>query len=132
MWLLLLASLLWAPSFPLVKRLDLDPDLLSAIRLALAALAFWAGAPLARRAQRGVAPSAESLAPALSVTLVVLGAVQLGLMYVLVHRSYAHLAGHEVVLFTVLTPLWVAVVDGLAARTFRARPFLAALLASAG
>jgi drug/metabolite transporter (DMT)-like permease len=129
MWLLFFASLLWAPSFPLVKRLGVDPDLLSAIRLVLAALAFWALAPLSARAR---ADSVRRLAPRLCATLVVLGAVQLGLMYLFVHRSYAHLAGHEVALFTVLTPLWVAVLDGLAERTFRVRPFLAALLASAG
>ncbi|MEZ6013524.1 MAG: EamA family transporter [Planctomycetota bacterium] len=123
MWLLLLASLLWAPSFPLVKRLALDAELLTAIRLGLAALVFWA---LAARAR------APRLAPALQLPMLGLGAVQFGAMYLLVHESYAHLAGHEVALFTVLTPFWVALFDGLAERRLRLRPFLAAIVASAG
>lgn len=129
MWLLLLASLLWAPSFPLVKRLDLDADLLSVVRLGLAALAFWVVALWGRRA---TSRATAALSPRLVLGLLALGAVQLGLMYLLLHQSYAHLAGHEVALFTVLTPLWVAVLDGLAAKALRVRPFLAALLACAG
>lgn len=124
MWLLILASLLWAPSFPLVKQLGLDPELLTAVRLTLAAFAFGCLVPRSR--------SRGQLAPHLRFRMVALGAVQYGLMYTLVHRSYAHLAGHEVALFTVLTPLWVAVFDGLAERRLRARPFLAALIACGG
>jgi drug/metabolite transporter (DMT)-like permease len=134
MWLLLLASLLWAPSFPLVKRLGVDPDLLSAVRLGLAALAFWAFAQWERRspAHTTAAGPATRLTRRLRVGLVALGGVQLGSMYLLLHQSYAHLAGHEVALFTVLTPLWVAVLDGVVERSLRVRPLLAALLASAG
>ena len=119
---LLLASLLWALSFPLVKRLALDPDLVTAVRLGLAALAFGllalrAPAPLPRRRVSA---------------LLALGALQFGLMYTLVHRAYAHLAGHQVALFTVLTPLYVVLIEGLLARRWRGRAFGAALLAMGG
>ncbi len=119
---LFLASLLWALSFPLVKRLGLDADLLTALRLGLAAavfgaLALRAPAPLPwGRVQR----------------LLWLGALQFGLMYTLVHRAYAHLAGHQVALFTVLTPLYVVLIDGLLSRRWRGRAFAAAALAIGG
>jgi len=134
MWLLLLASLLWAPSFPVVKRLGVDADLLSAVRLGLAVLAVWVIARWEPRAPAHPTLNRRGprLTPRLRAGLVALGGVQLGLMYLLLHQSYAHLAGHEVALFTVLTPLWVTVLDGVAARSLRVRPLLAALLASGG
>lgn len=122
---LILASLLWAPSFPLVRRLGVDPDLLGAVRLTLAAVAFAAFSHLG--VDRRPPPDRRR-----RLALAGLGAVQFGLMYVLVHRSYAHLEGHEVALFTVLTPLWVACLDALLSRAVGWRPFAAAALACAG
>jgi drug/metabolite transporter (DMT)-like permease len=123
MWLLVLASLLWAPSFPLIKQLGIDPDLLSALRLVLAAVAFvsW----------RGSGTDHGPLGSGRRVRLLALGAVQLGLMYLLVHRAYDDLQGHEVALATMLTPLWVATIDGALERRLRWRPFAAAALACA-
>ena len=120
---LVAASLLWSLSFALISRLvgasGVDPDLLTALRLGLAALAF---APfLASRRDRPERPLA----------LVAIGAVQFGLMYVLVMRSYRHLAGHEVALLTITTPLLVVALDALLERRGLGRAALAALIATA-
>jgi len=131
MWLLVLASLLWAPSFPLVKRLGLDPELLTAARLVLAAGTFQLLGIVARLGGEAAQP-VPSLTGSLKRRLCALGAVQFGLMYVLVHRSYAHLQGHEVALFTVLTPLWVALFAGLAERRLETRALIAGLVAVLG
>lgn len=118
MILLVWASLLWSVSFALIKSSGIHPDVLSAARLGLAALLF---APLLKRAPKG---SAWPLAA--------IGAVQFGLMYVLVMRSYQYLEGHEVALLTVTTPIFVVLFDGVLARSVAARALVAALIAVAG
>ncbi len=94
---LLGASLLWALSFGLIKThlAGLDPFFVASVRLVLSFLLF---APLMR--WRG-------LGRRLAWQLLGIGAVQYGLMYVAYIRSYQYLAGHEVALFTILTPLYV-------------------------
>lgn len=119
---LLLASLLWAFSFGLIKgRLaGLDPVIVSLIRLALASLAF---APFLFRHQiqrPGVIPA------------MLLGALQFGLMYVLYIASYAYLPAWMVALFTVMTPLYVLLLAGLRDRKLPMRYLAAVLLAVAG
>ena len=65
-------------------------------------------------------------------TLLAIGAVQYGLMYMLYIAAYQHLDAHEVALFTVLTPIYVALVhDGLARRV-SPRTIALALLAVVG
>lgn len=119
---LILASLLWALSFGLIKdRLAaLDPGAVAALRLALAALVFapWLrGAPAGGRAR---------------LELGLLGVLQFGLMYVLYIASYAHLPAYAVAVFTVGTPVFVALCDGLLARRLRPRVWAVALLAVLG
>jgi len=53
-------------------------------------------------------------------------------MYVAYIRSYQYLAGHQVALFTIFTPLYVVLVDGLGRRQLEKRLVAAALLAIAG
>ncbi|QDV07169.1 EamA-like transporter family protein [Planctomycetes bacterium Poly30] len=125
MLLLVLASLLWSVSFALIKSSGIHPDVLSAARLGLAALLF---VPLlVRGRQRTNAMEASSLA----WKLIGIGAIQFGLMYVLVMRSYAFLAGHEVALLTVTTPIFIVLFEALLARRVAARAVLAAWMAVA-
>lgn len=116
------ASLLWAFSFGLIKDhlTGFDPWLVSWLRLAIAALVFlpWS---LARRPPRAV------VGPALA-----LGALQFGLMYGLYIASYAYLPAYGVALWTIFTPLYVVLLDGVRTRRLPARAILAAGLAVAG
>lgn len=119
---LLAASLVWAFSFGLIKgRLaGLDPELVAAVRLAVAALVFAAWFRL---------PGGRRLA---GWRLAGVGAVQYGAMYVAYLRAFAHLQAHEVALFTIFTPLYLALIDAAWERRWQPRHLAAALLAVAG
>jgi len=90
------------------------------IRLTLSCLLFL---PLLR--PRGIGP-------VLWVKLLGIGAVQYGVMYVAYIQSYQYLKGHEVALFTIFTPLYVAVLHLLGRREWRRRVVAAALVAVLG
>ena len=119
---LLAASLLWAFSFGLIKtRLaGVDPVAVSAARLLLAAVIFL---PFLIRAPRDRRAAAAALG---------LGALQFGLMYMLYIASFAWLPAWLVALFTVFTPLYVALGLDLLDRRFQPRNLGAVLLAVAG
>lgn len=119
---LLAVSLIWAASFGLLKRhlAGVDPDVVNAARLGLALLVF---APALR--WRGVGARR-------ALELAGVGAVQFGLMYALYTRSYRVLAAHEVALATVMTPLYVTLLDDLLERRLRPRFLACAALAVAG
>ncbi|HEY9249968.1 MAG TPA: EamA family transporter [Rariglobus sp.] len=119
---LILVSLLWAFSFGLIKgRLaGLDPVAVSVLRLALAALVFL---PFLR-------PRALPRKDVL--TLAAIGAVQFGVMYMLYTAAYSHLKAHEVALATILTPIYVALLDAAVENRTRWRHMIAALLAVVG
>jgi len=119
---LLAASLIWAPSFGLIKGrlVGVDPVAVAAFRLALAAAAFaplLVGARLPRR----------TVTAALA-----LGMLQFGLMYVLYIASYAWLPAWMVAVFTVFTPVYVFLLSDLTERRLRVRHLAAALLAVVG
>jgi drug/metabolite transporter (DMT)-like permease len=117
---LLAVSIIWAFSFGLTKgKLSgLDSAFISAARLGLALLVFL---PFLR--PRGLSPRAI-------VTLIGIGALQFGLMYLAYNESYRHLAAYEVALFTVITPVWVTLLADAFDRTLRPRALTAALLAT--
>jgi drug/metabolite transporter (DMT)-like permease len=122
MLLLLIASLVWAFSFGLIgnRLAGLDPSVVAVARLTLSLLVF---APFVRRAGVGMATA---------LRLLLLGGVQFGLMYVLYIAAFGHLPSHLVALFTILTPLYVAILAHLGHPRRALRPLLAALLAVAG
>src|SRR5690606_39266047 len=64
--------------------------------------------------------------------LAVIGAVQFGLMYIVYLKAFAFLAAYEVVLFTIFTPVYVALLDGALERRWQWRHLCAALLAFVG
>ena len=119
---LILASLLWAFSFGLIKgrMAGLDPATVAAGRLLLAALVF---SPFLLK---------RSLRPGGAARAILLGTVQFGIMYWLYIASYAYLPAWLVALFTVFTPLYVVLISDAAARRWRWRNMIAALVAVAG
>lgn len=119
---LLAATLLWALSFGLIKRHlgGLDPEFVAALRLALALPLFL---PLLR---------ARGLGAGLVARLMAIGAVQYGLMYVGYITAFGFAAAHEVVVYTVLTPVYVALLCDVYARRFDAGNLGLAALAAAG
>lgn len=119
---LVAASLIWAFSFGLIKGnlAGVDAALVTLVRLALSLLVF---VPFLRL--RGL--SARRV-----VQLLVLGAVQYGVMYVAYIAAFAWLQAHEVALLTAFTPLFVVGLEELAARRLRMSFVAAAVLAVAG
>lgn len=119
---LIFVSFLWAFSFGLIKgRLaGLDPVAVSVLRLAFAALVFLPFLRPRALPRRDV------------VTLAVIGAIQFGFMYALYTAAYVHLKAHEVALATILTPIYVAIIDAAVENRARWRHIAAASLAVIG
>jgi drug/metabolite transporter (DMT)-like permease len=122
MILLLAASLIWAFSFGLIKEglAGLDPTAVAALRLAVSLGVF---APLFRPLRIGAVPA---------LRLALVGAVQFGATYVLYQRAYAYLHAYEIALFTITTPIFVALIDSALERRWRKRFYAAAALSVAG
>ncbi len=125
MSLLWLVTLGWAFSFSLIGVYlsgQVDDYVSVFIRVLLALMLFL---PLLPRA-RVPAP--------IAVRLMAIGAIQIGLMYLLLFKSYAYLSVPELLLFTIFTPLYVTLIDELwsGRRQLPPRWWLAALLAVAG
>jgi drug/metabolite transporter (DMT)-like permease len=119
---LLLASLIWAFSFGLIKdKLGaLDASFVAASRLLVSLLVFL---PLLRR---------RGLSRGLTLRLVAIGALQYGAMYLTYVAAFRHLKAYEVALFTVSTPIYVTLIDDLFARRLDGPNLATALLAVIG
>jgi drug/metabolite transporter (DMT)-like permease len=119
---LLLTSLVWAFSFGLIKGqlTGLDATAVAVLRLLCALLVFL---PFFRF---------RGLPRRTAVRLAFIGALQFGLMYVLYLRAFALLQAYEVALFTIFTPIYVALLDAALARRWQPRHLLAAGLALLG
>ncbi|MCP1675954.1 carboxylate/amino acid/amine transporter [Natronocella acetinitrilica] len=120
---LVFVTCLWAFSFSLIGeylsgRVDSDFAVLS--RIVLAGLLFL---PFLRI--RGV-----SMPLILGMTLI--GALQFGVTYLCLYRSFAYLTVPEVLLFTITTPLFVALIDDGLYRRFSPVALLAASMAVLG
>jgi len=121
MTLLLIVSFIWAFSFGLIKGLgDLDPTAVAVLRLGVSLALF---APLFR---------AGRMPPLQMLRLAAIGAVQFGAVYVFYLRAYAHLHAYEVALFTITTPIFVALIDARVGGRWRSRYLAAAALSVAG
>jgi drug/metabolite transporter (DMT)-like permease len=119
---LLLASLVWAFSFGLIKGqlAGLDPTAVAALRLVCALLVFLPFLNLRGLARRS------------GIRLVAIGAVQFGLMYVLYLRAFTHLQAHEIALYTIFTPIYLALLDAAVDHRWHGRHLVAAVLSLAG
>lgn len=96
-------SLFWAFSFGLVKTnlSTIHPILISTMRLGTALLVFL---PFLRL---------RTVGRSLSVKLMILGAIQFGLMYIFYNTAFQYLKAFEVALFTIFTPIYVTLLFDL-------------------
>lgn len=119
---LFFVSLVWAFSFSLIKSnlTAIDPIVVACGRLLLSALVFL---PLLRL---------RSVGRSLAVRLVVTGMVQYGMMYMAYIYAFRFLQAYEVALFTILTPLYVTLIDDALRRRFSLLNLCTALLAVVG
>jgi len=120
---LLAITLLWAFSFSLIGVYlagQVDPYFSVLIRIILATLVFL---PFTKF--KGIETN-------LKLKLMAIGAVQLGLMYVFYYHSFIYLTVPEVLLFTILTPIYITLLNDLLDHRFNLKFFLSALLAVVG
>jgi len=116
-------TILWAFSFSLIGVYlagQVDAWFSVVTRVALATLVFL---PFLR---------ATHLHRALAVKLMLIGAFQLGLMYCFYYHSFLYLTVPEVLLFTVLTPVYVTLLYDALKRRFSAWYLVTAALAVLG
>ncbi|WP_075881085.1 carboxylate/amino acid/amine transporter [Vreelandella massiliensis] len=114
---------LWAFSFSLIGVYlagQVDSYFAVLMRVALAALVFL---PFLRP---------RLLSGKQRLTLMAIGAVQLGVMYIFFYQSFLLLSVPEVLLFTIFTPIYIAMLDDLMFGRFTPFYLLTALLAVIG
>ncbi len=120
---LVIVTLLWAFSFSLIGEYlagQVDSYFAVLTRIVIAGLVFL---PLTR--WRGVPPGFMR-------GMLVIGALQFGVTYVCLYLSFSVLTVPEVLLFTILTPLHVTLIEDAFNRRFNPWALLAALVAVAG
>ena len=120
---LVAVTLLWAVSFSLIGEYlagQVDSYFAVLTRAMLAGLLFL---PLLRirLLPRPVVPG-----------LLVVGALQFGVTYICLYQSFEYISVPEVLLFTIFTPLHVALIDDLLNRRFSLGPLVAAAIAVLG
>ncbi|MGL5186229.1 MAG: EamA family transporter, partial [Plesiomonas shigelloides] len=123
MLLLILTTVLWAFSFSLIGvylagQVDTWFSVLMRVLLALLVMLPFLRPRLVPMRDR--------------LTLMALGACQLGIMYLFYYHAFLLLTVPEVVLFTILTPLYVTLIYDLLRRRFSRGYFVSAALAVAG
>lgn len=119
---LLITSVLWAFSFGLIGNTlkGIDPLQVADMRLLLALLVFAPLLKLQQTTQR------EKL------QLILLGAVQYGIMYTCYLSAFRFLPSHLVALFSVFTPVYIVMLHDIQQRRFSPWYLFAAALSVAG
>ena len=119
---LLIVSLIWAFSFGLIKSYltGLDPNFVAWARMTLALPLFL---PLLRW---------KGLSLLIVGRLILIGAVQYGLMYCSYLFSFQYLEAYQIALFTIFTPIYVTIINDLYKKRFQVYFLGAALLAVFG
>jgi len=120
---LMLVTVLWAFSFSLIGQYlagQVDSDFAVLVRVAIATAVFipftrWRGLPWRLLGGFWLA-----------------GALQFGITYLCLYRSFSVLSVPEVLLFTVLTPIYVTLLDDGLAKRFNPWALAAALIAVVG
>ena len=123
MFYLIAVTVLWAFSFSLIGEFlagSVDSYFAVLTRIVLATLVFL---PFLRPALLNLKQK---------VILASLGAVQLGLMYIFFYHAFLFLSVPEVLLFTIFTPLYVAILNDALFKRFTPFYLLCALIATAG
>lgn len=119
---LLAVTLVWALSFGIIGRYltGVDAFWVALARLLIAALCFL---PFLRLRKLSVCKA---------LILCLIGALQFGVMYVSYLSAFQYLEAWQVALFSIFTPLWIALSDSILARRWAGRILLAAFLSVAG
>lgn len=122
MLFLFITSLIWAFSFGLIKDglAGLPSSVITLIRLVIALAVF---APFMRPARLRLPDT---------LRLMIIGAVQYGLMYLFYIEAFRYLKAYEIALFTVFTPFYVTAVNDLFNRKINLAALGACILAVAG
>ncbi|PKG86048.1 EamA family transporter [Colwellia sp. 75C3] len=116
-------TLLWAFSFSLIGVYlagQVDAWFSVLMRIGLAMLVFL---PFLRL---------NEISWQTAIKLMGIGAIQLGLMYVFYYQSFLYLSVPEVLLFTVMTPIYITLLNDAFERKFHLNFMLTALLATTG
>jgi drug/metabolite transporter (DMT)-like permease len=119
---LLFVSLAWAFSFGMIKGnlTGVDSNFVSFARMALALIVFL---PFVKFKKVGFK---------LGWKLAVAGMVEFGIMYIAYIAAFRYLQAYEVALFTIFTPLYVALIDSIMQKKFNFIYLAAAILAVFG
>ncbi|MEA1928787.1 MAG: EamA family transporter, partial [Candidatus Auribacterota bacterium] len=123
---LIVVSLIWAFSFGLIKTCligslsGVDPTFVAWARMVIALPIFL---PFLRW---------RRLPGAIAIRLVLIGAVQYGVMYITYLQAFRYLEAYQVALFTIFTPLYVTLINDIHTRRFRPGSLGAAGLAVIG
>ena len=98
---LLVVSIIWAFSFGLIKNqlAGLDANFIAAARLFVSLLVFI---PFLK---------VKGLTRKQSLQLLLVGAVQYGVMYIAYNYAFGYLQAYEVALFTIFTPIYVTLIN---------------------
>ncbi|MDR0666386.1 MAG: hypothetical protein LBF71_03140 [Campylobacteraceae bacterium] len=122
MFYLIVVTILWAFSFSLIGEylMGLDKYFLVFVRIALAAALFipftkFKGVPLSLQFQ-----------------LLLIGSVQIGIMYLFLYHSYSFLSVPEILLFTIFTPFYVTLIYDILAKRFHSLYLISAAIAVLG
>ncbi|WP_413693645.1 carboxylate/amino acid/amine transporter [Psychromonas sp. KJ10-2] len=120
---LLSVTLLWAFSFSLIGVYlagQVDAWFSVFIRIAFATLIFLPFLKIKKIDKR------------VALKIMLIGAVQLGMMYIFYYHSFLYLSVPEVLLFTVMTPIYVTLLNDALDKCFNPRFFAVALIAVCG
>jgi len=120
---LVFVTVLWALSFSLIGEFlsgHVDSDFAVLTRVLLATVIFL---PVTR--WRGIPGQ-------LKLGIMLCGALQFGITYALLYRSFTFLTVPEVLLFTVFTPLYITLIDDALNRRFSPGALAAAAVATLG
>ena len=123
MFQLVAVTLLWAFSFSLIGEYlagNVDSYFSVFTRVLLASLLFL---PFLKF---------SVLTGLQKLTLAALGALQLGVMYIFFYHSFLYLSVPEVLLFTIITPLYIAILNDALFRRFTPFHIVCALIAMGG
>jgi drug/metabolite transporter (DMT)-like permease len=119
---LMITTLIWAFSFGLIGNTlkGIDPLQIASIRLLLALIAFI---PFIKFCNTNKQEKGQ---------LILLGAVQYGVMYTCFLSAFNYLPSYLVALFSVLTPLYIVIINDLRQRSFTPWYLVATLLSVVG
>lgn len=117
---LILVSIIWGLSFGLIGNTlaGLPSGYVAAVRLLLCLLIFL---PFLKRVPWKTAAG-----------LVIIGAIQFGLMYLTYIEAFSYMKSYQVAIFTIFTPIYLTLFNDIAQRHLSFKHLLAAVLASLG